>query len=386
MKRRLITSLILILMTCFSYTYAEEIKVETIPGRWSTEKAKEWYSKQPWLVGCNYLPANAINQIEMWQKETFDPKIIDKELQMAEDLGFNTLRVYLHDLVWEADQKGFYKRMDKFLDICKKHDIRPMFVFFDDCHHADPKLGVQPLPVPKYHNSGWVNSPSYDVSIAYAEGRASEKDIARLKGFVQETMRRFKKDKRVLLWELYNEPGRGLPNARKEKTAKLLRDAWIWAREVNPSQPIASCAEGSVSDINIDLGKANSDIISFHNYGNPKDLENKIKEYMKKGRPILCTEYMARTRGSTFQSSLPIFKKYNVGCFNWGFVSGKSATIWSWRGRNGIDLQKSRASGNVVKWGEKFPEPDVWFHDIYRIYGTPFDQKEIDFIKEITGK
>lgn len=383
MKQRLIKGLIMTLMACSIFTHAEEIKAETIPGRWSIEKAKEWYSKQPWLVGCNYLPANAINQIEMWQKETFDPKTIDKELQMAEDLGFNTLRVYLHDLVWEADQKGFYKRMDKFLDICKKHGMRPMFVFFDDCHHPNPKLGVQPLPVPKYHNSGWVNSPSYDVSIAYAEGKASEKDVARLKGYIQETMRRFKKDKRVLLWELYNEPGR---NGRKEKSAKLLRDAWIWAREVAPSQPIASCAEGSASDLNRNLGKANSDVISFHNYGRPEQLEKKIKELLLLDRPLLCTEYMARTRGSTFQNCMPIFKKYNIGCYNWGFVSGKSATIWPRSGRKNIDLKKSRAAGNVVKWGEPFPEPKIWFHDIYRIDGTPFDQKEIDFIKDITGK
>ena len=84
--------------------------------RWSEQKANDWYAQQPWLVGSNYIPKSAINQLEMWQEATFDPAEIDKELGWAEGLGMNTMRVFLHDLLWQQDAPGFRKRIDQFLD------------------------------------------------------------------------------------------------------------------------------------------------------------------------------------------------------------------------------------------------------------------------------
>lgn len=354
-----------------------------VPGRWSLEKANAWYAKQPWLVGCNYIPANAINQLEMWQADTFDPKTIDRELQWAESLGFNTLRVFLHDLVWTESPAGLYQRMDTFLQICEQHKIRPIFVFFDDCHRPYPKIGAQPLPVPEYHNSGWMNSPARDVAIQFYQGELPEKEVDRLKGYVQETMRRFKDDSRVLMWELYNEPGRGIGKFG-DKSAKLLLESWKWAREVNPSQPVCSCAEGSVGALNIRIGQENSDVISFHCYEPPADLEKLCQQYVTSGRPALCTEYMARSK-STFEGSLPVLKKYHVGAYNWGFVAGKTGTIWPWSSREGKDINKLWAEGVVIHPGEPFPEPTQWFHDIYRMDGTPYKQSEIEFIRSMTG-
>src|SRR6187455_2063217 len=85
--------------------------------RWTIEQANAWYAKQPWLVGCNYSPRTAINQLEMWQAETWDPQTIDQELGWAHDLGFTSVRVFLHDLVWKNDRQGLLRRMDKFLDL-----------------------------------------------------------------------------------------------------------------------------------------------------------------------------------------------------------------------------------------------------------------------------
>src|SRR6187397_483486 len=116
--------------------------------KWSEQQARDWYAKQSWLVGANYNPASAINQLEMWQAETFDPKRIDLELGWAEGLGFNTMRVFLHDIPWKTDSAGFLKRIDAFLDIAAKHKIRPMFVFFDSCWNPNPKAGKQPEPKP----------------------------------------------------------------------------------------------------------------------------------------------------------------------------------------------------------------------------------------------
>src|SRR5207245_11600605 len=124
--------------------------------RWPEQKANAWYAQPPWLVGSNYVPKSAINQLEMWQEATFSPDEIDKELTWAESLGMNTMRVFLHDLLWQQDAAGFQKRIDRFLTIASRHHIRPMFVLFDSCCVPFPIL-VPPLPpIPVLHNSGWV--------------------------------------------------------------------------------------------------------------------------------------------------------------------------------------------------------------------------------------
>ena len=128
--------------------------------RWTAEKANAWYGAQAWPVGSDYIPADAINQMEMWQGDTFDPKRIDLELGWAEGLGMNTMRVFLHDLLWQQDRDGFEKRVDAFLAIAEKHHIRPMLVLFDSCWDPEPKLGPQRAPMQGVHNSGWVQSHS----------------------------------------------------------------------------------------------------------------------------------------------------------------------------------------------------------------------------------
>ena len=285
--------------------------------------------------------------------------------------------------------------MDQFLDICAKHKIRPMFVFFDDCHSFDAELGKQPLPVPEYHNSGWKTSPRRDLAEAYSKGEASAKDKARLQGYVVKTMEHFKDDKRILMWELYNEPGRGggaasdLSSSRQNKqlgdgSAQLLLDAWTWARQVNPSQPICSTAEGSVGNTNKKLAKINSDIISFHAYNTSK-LKRLCEEYSKAGRPAICTEYMARPN-STFQTDLPILKKYKMGAMNWGFVAGKTGCVYPWTSKDGKDLTKLRKKKVVCKTIKEMPLPKVWFHEIFYPDHTPYDPEEIEVIKTLTGK
>lgn len=369
---------------------------EPVDGRWSNEKINAWYEKLPWLVGCNYIPHTAINQIEMWQASTWDPETIDKELGWAASIGMNTLRVYLHDLVYSSDKEGLYARMDQFLTICKKHGIRPFFVFFDDCHYPDPKLGPQPLPVKRWHNSGWVNCPSRDLAIRFAEGTATNDEVDHLRGYIQEIMTRFKDDDRILLWELYNEPGRGNAleggNARiGDQSNRLVMASWIWARSVNPSQPIMSTTYGALGDKNIAINRINSDLHSIHPYGGPDYLEEKILEYRNDNRPIIVTEWLARTNGSTVEDCLPMMKKYNVGAVNWGFVSGKTGTVWPWSSRkdangNNLNLEEKRKNGEVIYPGDPFPEPDIWFHDLFRADGTAYDPKEIEIFKKLTGK
>jgi hypothetical protein len=371
-----------------------------VAGKWSVERINAWYSDLPWLVGCNYYPATAINQIEMWQESSWDPATIEKELKLASSIGMNTLRVYLYDLVWEEDEEGLYRRMDEFLSISEGYGIRPWFVFFDDCHFPTAKLGKQPLPVRWYHNSGWLNCPTRDVATRYASGDASDTEKARLKGYVQKTMQRFANDHRILMWELYNEPGRGNslePEPDEEgripmfgdASNRLVYDSWVWAREVNPSQPITSTTAGSVGDRNIRINRINSDLHSIHSYSEPEKMRQLIMEYKKDGRPVIMSEWLARTRGSTVEACLPVLKELRVGAVNWGFISGKTGTVWPWSSRSTEagrrDVSKERAKGNVVNEGEEFPEPEIWFHDLFRMDGNPFSDHEIKVFKQLTG-
>ena len=342
---------------------------------WSSEKALDWYSKQGWLVGCNFLPSSSINQIEMFQENTFDITEIRRELSWAKDLGFNTLRVYLHDLLWqEKDQ--FVIRFNKFLDCCKDLEIKPIIVLFDDCHYPLPQLGSQPLPVKGVHNSGWKQSPGHEI-VREIAGLSHSEHAPRLKKFTQEILDLYKTDNRILMWDLYNEPGQfGIG----EISYTLLKNVWDWAHEVRPDQPLTSCLDGSIGDSIITLNKKQSDVISFHTYEAEK-LEPTIKELSKIGRPLMCTEYMAREYGTTFEFCLPIFKKYNIACYNWGLVAGRSQTNFSWE--TILKLNELRDKEEFIKGLESLIEPEVWFHDILRRDGSAFSNKETSLIKQI---
>jgi hypothetical protein len=324
---------------------------------WTAEQANQWYAKQPWLVGANFLPSTAINQLEMFQAETFDPVTIDKEFGWAAGIGMNVMRVYLHDIAWQIDPQGFKKRVNDLLAIAAKHKIKILFTIFDDCWNPDAYPGKQPDPKPGIHNSGWVRSPNiavHDNPIRWAV----------LEAYVKDVLSTFKDDKRILMWDLYNEPGnRGYGLGSLE----LLKRTFEWAWFVRPSHPI-SCGTWNQDKIFNDYVLAHSDVITFHNYNDAENLEKEIIEKQKLGRPMICTEYMARTRNSTFQTCLPVFKKYKVGAINWGLVAGKSNTIYQW--------------GKPIPDGS---EPELWFHDVFRKDGAPYKKDETDFIKQITA-
>ncbi len=327
--------------------------------RWSAAKANEWYAKQPWLSGCDYIPATAINQIEMWSKSSFDEKQIDKELSWAQELGFKTMRVFLSSVVYANDAKGFKKRIDKFLTICSSHGIRPMFVFFDDCWNKESKYGKQPEPKPGVHNSGWVQDPSVSM-------RADTvKMFETLEKYVTDIVSTFANDDRILLWDLYNEPG----NSEHFNTSlPLLKKVFQWARSANPSQPL-TVGVWNVYEKFRELSAyslEHSDVISYHNYNKPEEHEKEVQYLMMLNRPLICTEYMSRRSGSTFQTVMPMLKKYNVAAINWGFVAGKTNTIFAW------DTPLPDVK-----------EPPLWFHDIYRQDKTPFNQEEVDLIKKM---
>jgi Cellulase (glycosyl hydrolase family 5) len=346
--------------------------------KWSEAKANEWYKNQPFLVGANYAPASAINELEMWQADTFDPKRIDLELGWAESIGMNTMRIFLHDLAYEQDPEGFKKRIDRVLAICAKYKIKPMLVFFDSVWDPNPQAGKQRAPRPGVHNSGWLQSPG-------AKALKDTTEYPRLEKYVKDIVQTFRADKRILSWDIWNEPdnrnaddyAKQDPPNKVELVNRLLQQAFEWARAAKPEQPLTSGVwkgsyfkEGKF-DATEQIQMDYSDIVTFHSYEPAEEFEKRIKFLQKFNRPIICTEYMARPRGSTFIAILPLGKKHNVGMINWGFVQGKSQTNYPWD-----------------SWQKPYVEyePWIWFHDVFRTDGTPYLREETDLIKRITGK
>jgi len=338
----------------------KEQKAETITaGVWSIEKAQEWGKAQPWLRGSNFTPSTAINQLETWQAESFDPATIDRELGWAESIGLNCMRVYLHHLAWEVDKEGFKKRLNEYLGIADKHGIKTIFVFFDDCWNPTYQAGKQPDPKPGIHNSGWVRDPG---DLLFSEPEI----IGVLEAYVKDVLTSFRDDKRIVIWDLYNEPGN---SDYGNKSLPLLQKAYEWGREVNPSQPLSSGIwKNSLKELN-GFQAANSDIITYHNYSDVNNHQVMIDSLKRYNRPLVCTEYMARKNNSLFSTIMPMLKEQNIGAIIWGLVSGKTNTIYAW--------STPMPDGS---------EPALWFHDIFRKDGTPYLKDETDLIKQLTGK
>jgi len=329
----------------------------TAPNIWSVKQAEAWQKENGWLRGSNFNPSTAINQLETWQAESFDTKTIDRELGWAESIGMNCMRVYLHHLAWDVDKQGFKKRMDKYLEIADSHGIKTIFVFFDDCWNPTYQAGKQPDPKPGVHNSGWVRDPG---DLLYQQPQL----VNKLEAYVKDILTAFKDDKRIVLWDLYNEPGN---NNQGNKSMPLLKKVFEWGWAIRPSQPMsAGVWNSSLTELN-QFQLKNSDIITYHNYEDPAKHQAAIDTLRNFGRPLLCTEYMARRNNSLFQNIMPMLKKENIGAINWGLVDGKSNTKYA--------------------WDEPIPggaEPLLWFHEIFRTDGTPYKQEEVDLIKSLT--
>ncbi len=325
-----------------------------------------------WRFGANFTPATAINQLEMWQQDSFDPATIDRDLGWAEAIGMRVMRVFLHDLLYQQDPAGFLDRMERYLSIAARHQIKTMFVFFDDCWAGDFALGKQPAPKPMTHNSGWVQSPGYRVVDDPAQW-------GRLEEYVTAVLRRFSGDSRILLWDLYNEPGNGSSGnhissvgLRGSSSLPLLKAVFEWAAKANPGQPVTVGPwrfDAAFDELNRFMYEK-SEVVSFHSYNPPAVLEEKINfiRYIADGRPLLCSEYMARTAGSTFAECLPLLQKHQITAINWGLVSGKTNTIypWGWNAEKGV--------------------PPQWFHDVFQADGALLYPEEGKTFAEVTAR
>jgi hypothetical protein len=338
-----------ILMWSFQYVIAQDAP-------WTPAQAQKWYKHQPWLRGANFIPSTAINQLEMWQKETFDTATIDRELGWAAGIGLNCMRVFLHHAAWQADPVGFKERVRTYLVIAGRHGIKTIFVFFDDCWRDSFRVGPQPLPQPGVHNSGWLQDPG---RIYYDEPLLADT----LQRYVTDILTAFGHDSRIILWDLYNECGN---NGHFTPGLDLLQKVFAWARAAKPEQPLTSCYWANfwqLGPINA-FALSHSDVITYHCYETPEVHQSRINMLRTYGRPMLCTEYMARKHNSTFFTIMPLLKNQGIAAINWGLVDGKTQTKYAW--------------DEPLKDGS---EPKLWFHEIFRKDGQPYDPGETTFIR-----
>ena len=328
--------------------------------RWSKEKAQAWHASRKRLKGFNFLPNTSINSIEMFQEDTFDPAAIKSDFTYSQALGFDTARVFLSHTLWKDQAESYKANFARYLEIADAANISTMPTFFDDCAFSlrEPSVGDQGEPKPGVTNSGWVPSPG----LALVEDRSVWDS---LEAYVHDFVGAFGEDERVCVWDVYNEPGNSDMGLR---SLELLKAAHGWVREAGPSQPITSGSwnfDGSLDEMNA-VHYAQSDVISFHGYTANPDIRALLEQLAAFERPILCTEWLNRHLGNTFEEILPLFEEYEVHWWIWGLVNGRSQTHYPW----------ARLLGKV--------DDSVWQHDLYHQDGTPYDADELELVKRYT--
>lgn len=333
--------------------------------RWSCEAINQWWQKQRWPVGINYVTSDAVNDIEMWMDSTFNAPRIEKELKLAVDIHLNSVRVFLSYAVWYNERERFLSNFDTFLNLADKAGLTVMPVLFDDCAFdfaSEPVYGPQPDPVPGVHNSRWVPSPGFIVQDDPTQESSCEEYVRAIIGAHRE-------DQRILVWDLYNEAGN---TNRQEKALPLLQKVFSWARDCRPVQPLTACLWQFTADSAADdYCLAMSDVISIHTYRPIKETLEILASIEKQDRPILVTEWLHRPADNTMEEHLPLFFERKIGAWQWGMIQGKTQTNLNWSTMNG---------------GTPEPEPALWQHDLLYPDGTPYRPEEVALIAELTGK
>ena len=345
--------------------------------KWSVERINKWYDAHAWIRGCNYMSADCANRIDQWQSEGFEERFetTKTEIKLMKELGFNSVRLIPEFIVWDEEHDSFFERFDRYLDLLWEHGISSMVVLANDCMPPKndawkaPKLGPQHTDW-GYHGGrknsqhGVFNAVGYHVL-------DDEETAVKYFEMVREIVTRYKDDERIIIWDVYNEPGN---SNRRELTPKNLKKIFEICREIDPSQPL-TCATWSGDGENVPevekFGLENSDIITYHNYSTFEEHIRVINHLKKLGRPIMNTEWLARCTSNTVFDNFPVFFLERIGCYNWGFVAGKYQTYepyeahWKWY------YSDKNANVDFTKW----------FHDLYRPSLRPYDPRETELIK-----
>ncbi len=350
--------------------------------QWTKERIWEWYDARPWIRGCNYMPSDAISNIDMWQGLHFEERFetAKAELRLAADTGFNAIRIFLSYIVWKEEHDSFMERFERFLTLMDSFGIQAVVCLGDDCQ------------VPRDNPYSREHCGEQKFEWGYHGGRKNSQHSTRndepgywliddepelVYSWVQEIIGRYKDDNRILIWDLYNEPG----NCKREQlTIPHLKRFFEIAREIDPIQPLTA-GVWTISEKEEELYEVeqfaleHSDIVSYHKYSPYMINVQVIRKLKKYGRPIINTEWLGRVLGNSLEENFPLFYVEKIGCFNWGFVAGKYQGHEPWN----------------TTWEQYYDgiETNVdftkWFHDLYRSNFRPYNPKEIEIIRTLTA-
>ncbi len=353
-------------------------------GQWTREEAWAWYDSRTWLRGCNFMPSDCCNRIDQWQEFGFEERMetTRRELALAASIGFNTVRMILEFEVWDKEHDGFLKRLDRVLEVCFENGITAMLVLANDCSvpkslYTPPHLGEQHVDV-GYHGGRKV---SPHKSYGGEDTRfhiLDDPDIRpRYYEMVREIVTLYAHDPRVIVWNIFNEPG----NGRGSESLPYMERFFEICREIGPDQPLCADVWGAMKD-----GRAPteiqqralelSDVVSYHCYSPLEGQISMIEQLRRWGRPAFCTEWLHRICRNTVEDAIPLYYLEKIGCYNWGFVAGKYQTYEPWE-----TIWQQVEAGK----GDRF-DLTKWQHDLMRPSLRPYDPKEIELIKKYGRK
>lgn len=349
---------------------------------WSKERAWEWYNARPWIRGCNYMSADCANRIDQWQELGFEERLVttEEEFKLTQELGYNSIRIILEFIVWDEQRDGFMERFERYISLATKYGISCMVVLANDCMRPKSfevnKIGKQKVDL-GYHGGRKTSQHGHHDEMGW-HVLDDPSTAPRYFEMVREIVAKYRDDERIIIWNVYNEVG----NSKRDKvTLPNLKRMFEIIREIEPIQPLTAEAWRLDTQDIADLSHVeqyalnNSDIVSFHSYSHYMNIVQIIHTLKNLGRPILCTEWLARGMGNNVQELFPLFFLEKIGCYNWGFVAGKYQTYEPW---NGI-------------WEQYEKNPNLnfdftkWLHDLYRPNHRPYNPKEIELIKHFCG-
>ena len=347
--------------------------------KWTIEQANEWYNIQGWLRGCNFIGSDCSSRIDMYQSYRIDEKLAtaERELKLAQELGFNTVRLIADFDVYYAEPDSYMEVFDKYVDLCAKYGQKIMVVL---AHEAQLPRGD--VFVPKKMGEQFYTLGCHQGRAPLTEDQKALKprhymEIPLVRDcfleMVTRTVSKYAKDERIICWNVYNEPGITIG----ERSIDILNTLFNLIRALDPIQPLCADVWRGVKGDKIQtkeelVAYELSDVISFHSYQSFTKLVKEINFHKKTGRPLLLTEWLHRINHNNIFDLYPLFFLNNVANYCWGFVSGKTQTYEPWecmwddwdRGEGGnYDFTK-------------------WQHDLFRPNLRPYDPHEIELIKE----
>ena len=347
--------------------------------KWSKEKANEWYKKQGWLRGCNFIGSDCTNRLDMWQSYKSEEKLVtaDKELALCDKIGFNTVRLWMNFDVYYKEKNSYMDILEKYISLCDKHHQKVMIVlaYEEDLPRGEvfvaKEMGEQKYALGEHQGRIPLEKEEIEKTpYHYLEYKELHDIFIEM---VKNIVSKYANDERVLCWNIFNEPGIMIG----ERNIPLLKELFEVVRSYNPIQPL--CAdiwrglnEGKIKSAEEQLAYDLSDVISFHSYLPYSLLVEELHYHLKDGRPVLLTEWLHRINHNNIFEIYPLLYLNNVANYCWGFVVGKTQTHEPWP-----HMWDEYYNGIITDF-----DFTKWQHDLFRPNLRPYDPREIKVLEK----